>query len=555
MVECVVRNHKVTGSIPAISKNLTNLHIFIFPREIPMSKVAIRINSADIVAVALEPLSKGTTINLEAMDNVPEISITLKEDITAGHKFAIKPIKKDQPIIKYGYPIGAAKEDIDVGMHVHTHNIHTLLSETGSYTYDEEKAKSAYENWYKDTENLRKNVPTVNAYKRADGRVGIRNEIWIVPLVGCVNKISESLAAWGNAEFCNGKPGPKKDGGIEGVFVWTHPYGCSQMGNDKETTAQILADLVKHPNAGAVLVVSLGCEENNIPYFKDFLGEYDENRVKFIVTQQSQDEIADGRTLLKELADYAGKFKRESVPLTDIVLGMKCGGSDGMSGITANALIGRICDALTGMGGRVMLTEVPEMFGAEQMLMNRCLNKEIFEKTVNLINGFKNYYTRHNQVCYENPSPGNKAGGITTLEDKSLGCVQKGGKAPVTGILKYGERLTEKGLTLLEGPGNDIVSTTDMTAAGANIILFSTGRGTPLGAPVPTVKIATNHPLAKNKSGWIDFDAAALLDEPSDQVRDRLLNLICDICSGKTVTKNEYNGYREIAIFKDGVTL
>jgi len=303
------------------------------------------------------------------------------------------------------------------------------------------------------------------------------------------------------------------------------------------------------------LVVSLGCEENNIPYFKNFLGEVDESRVKFMVTQDFADEVEQGRKLLRKLAAVVSQDKREKTPLSEIVLGMKCGGSDGMSGITANALIGRICDAMTGMGGKVMLTEVPEMFGAEQMLMNRCQDKATFEKTVDLINGFKGYYTRHNQVCYENPSPGNKAGGITTLEDKSLGCVQKGGKAPVTSVLKYGERLTQKGLTLLEGPGNDIVSTTDMTAAGANIILFSTGRGTPLGAPVPTVKIATNHPLAEKKSGWIDFDAARLLDEKSDDVRNSLLEFICDVVSGRKQTKNERNGYREIAIFKDGVTL
>lgn len=520
-----------------------------------MSKIAIRINAADVVAVALEPLSKGTTVTLEAMDTVPEVSVVLKEDITAGHKFAIKPIQKGEPIIKYGYPIGAATEDIDAGMHVHTHNIHTLLSDSGTYSYDEEKAKKAYDDWFKETAALRANVPMVNVYKRADGRVGSRNEIWIVPLVGCVNKISETLAVWANNEFCGGNPKPNEKGGLEGVFTWTHPYGCSQMGGDKESTARILADLVHHPNAGGVLVISLGCEENNIPYFKEFLGEYDENRVRFMTSQLSPDELEEGKKILRELASSVGKFRREEAPLSEIVLGMKCGGSDGMSGITANALIGRVCDAMTGMGGKVMLTEVPEMFGAEQMLMNRCVNKEIFNKTVNLINGFKAYYTRHNQVCYENPSPGNKAGGITTLEDKSLGCVQKGGKAPVTGVLKYGDRLTEKGLSLLEGPGNDIVSTTDMTAAGANIILFSTGRGTPLGAPVPTVKIATNHPLAHNKANWIDFDAARILDEPSDSVRDALLNQICDIVSGRAVTKNEQNGYREIAIFKDGVTL
>ena len=520
-----------------------------------MSKVAIRINAADIVAVALQNLKKGETVALEATDGAAELSVVLQEDIVQGHKFALRDIKKGESIIKYGYPIGEATTDIAAGTHVHTHNIHTLLSDSGEYSYDEIKAKNALEAWKNDTAALRSAVPTVNVYKRADGRVGSRNEVWIIPLVGCVNKISENLASWANAEFCAGKTEPKEEGGLEGFFAWTHPYGCSQMGSDKETTARILADLVKHPNAGGVLVVSLGCEENNIPYFKNFLGEYDENRVKFMVTQDFSDEIEEGRRLLRELAQYAGAAKREAAPLTDIALGMKCGGSDGMSGITANALIGRICDAMTGMGGKVMLTEVPEMFGAEQMLMNRCKDKPTFEKTVNLINGFKAYYTRHNQVCYENPSPGNKAGGITTLEDKSLGCVQKGGKAPVTSVLQYGERLSENGLTLLEGPGNDIVSTTDMTAAGANIILFSTGRGTPLGAPVLTVKIATNHPLAEKKSGWIDFDAARLLDEKSDDVRNSLLELICDVVSGRKQTKNERNGYREIAIFKDGVTL
>ncbi len=522
-----------------------------------MSKIAIRINPADVVAVALQPIFKGTQVTLEAQDNVPEITVTVQEDISAGHKFAIQNIKKDEPIIKYGYPIGAATEDIPQGFHVHTHNIHTLLSEKFEYSYNETKAKKAYEAWYAETAKLRENVPTVKVYKRPDGKVGIRNEIWIVPLVGCVNKISETLASWANAKFCAGTPKPNEKGGLEGIFAWTHPYGCSQMGGDKETTARILSNLVHHPNAGGVLVVSLGCEENNVPYFKEFLGEYDENRVKFLVTQDYDDDLGKGMELITELAEYTDKFKREDAPLTDIVLGMKCGGSDGMSGITANALIGRICDAMTGMGGRVMLTEVPEMFGAEQMLMNRCVDKARFDKTVDLINGFKDYYARHNQVCYENPSPGNKAGGITTLEDKSLGCVQKGGKAPVTGVLKYGERLPQEstGLTLLEGPGNDIVSTTDMTSAGANIILFSTGRGTPLGAPVPTVKIATNHPLAEKKSNWIDFDAARILDEPTDSVRDALLQQICDLCSGKAVTKNEKNGYREIAIFKDGVTL
>lgn len=520
-----------------------------------VGKKVIRIHPADSVAVALVPLKKGEVVTVEASESASEVVVTLQDDIVAGHKFALKDIKAGEPIIKYGYPIGAAKADVKTGCHIHVQNTKTLLSEGAKYTYDEEGAKAAFEAWKKDTESFRKNVPTVNVYKRPDGHVGIRNEIWIVPTVGCVNRISENLASWANGKFCGGEPAPKEDGGLEGVFAWSHPYGCSQMSEDHATTRKILADLVRQPNAGGVLVVSLGCENITHEQFLAELGEYDPNRVKFMTAQDYTDEMEQGKKLLTELAEYAGQFKREAVPMSELVLGMKCGGSDGLSGITANALVGRVCDAVTSMGGSVMLTEVPEMFGAEQMLMNRCIDKNLFDQTVKLINGFKDYFTKHDQVVYENPSPGNKAGGITTLEDKSLGCVQKGGKAPVCGVLHYGDRITEKGLNLLEGPGNDIVSTTDMTAAGANIILFTTGRGTPLGAPVPTIKIATNHPLANKKAGWIDFDAADILDKPVDEVRDSLIKLICDIASGKTVTKNERNGYREIAIFKNGVTL
>lgn len=518
-------------------------------------KTAIRIHPSDSVAVALVPLKEGDVITLEASGSVPAVSVTLQEDITAGHKIALRNIRKDEPVIKYGYPIGAAKEDIRAGSHVHVHNIRTLLSENASYAYDEEAAKLSYAEWKKDAAAFSTHIPEIMAYKRTGGRIGIRNEIWIVPTVGCVNKIGESLAFWGNGEFCAGKPGPDPAGGVEGVYVWTHPYGCSQMGDDHATTRKILADLVRHPNAGAVLVLGLGCENNTMDQFKKEIGTYDPDRVKFLVAQESHDEIEEGRKLLKELASYAGKFRRERVPLSELVLGMKCGGSDGLSGITANALTGRVCDELTAMGGTVILTEVPEMFGAEQMLMNRCKDRAMFEKTVKLVNGFKDYFTKNGQVVYENPSPGNKAGGITTLEDKSLGCVQKGGKAPVCGVLQYGDRVTEKGLNLLEGPGNDIVSTTDIAAAGAHMILFTTGRGTPLGAPVPTVKIASNHPLAQNKPGWIDFDAARIFDENTDKVRDDLIRMICDIASGRAETRNERNGYREIAIFKNGVTL
>jgi altronate hydrolase len=407
--------------------------------------------------------------------------------------------------------------------------MHTLLSENPQYHYHPlEKSSSALP--------LTKAASVeINVFKRPDGQIGIRNEIWIIPTVGCINRTAEALARWGDKEFSGA--------GIDGVYAWTHPYGCSQMGEDHKATRTILADLAKHPNAGAVLILSLGCENNTIESFKEALGPYaDEcDRIAFLTAQEAEDEIAGGKQLLTALAAHARKAKREPAKLSDLIVGMKCGGSDGFSGITANALTGRACDALTGAGASVILTEVPEMFGAEQILMDRCENRAIFDKTLLLIGDFKEYYRSHNQTVYENPSPGNKAGGITTLEEKSCGCVQKGGKALVRAVYRYGERISagrDRGLVLLEGPGNDIVSGTAMTAAGAQLILFTTGRGTPLGSPVPTIKISSNSDLAQKKRGWIDFDAGAKLTLGADRLCSELLDLIADVVSGRKKTKN-----------------
>jgi len=371
-------------------------------------------------------------------------------------------------------------------------------------------------------------------YLRENGEVGIRNEIWIVNTVVCVNKVAERLAA------------------LTGAMHFPHPNGCSQLGDDMSVTQKILAGMVNHPNAGGVLVLGLGCENNNLDEFKKVLGDYDTDRVKFLNTQDVEDEIEEGVKLINELKKYASRFERSRQPVSKLKLGLKCGGSDGYSGITANPLVGRVSDKLISMGGSSVLTEVPEMFGAEHLLMRRCENEEIFNKTVSLINDFKDYFRRHNQVVYENPSPGNKAGGITTLEEKSLGCIQKGGTSKVVDVLTYGDRLDKNGLSLLNGPGNDAVAITNLMAAGVHMILFTTGRGTPIGCSVPTVKIATNHALAQKKSNWIDFDASGVLD--GDLLTDELFDYILEVASGKE-TKNEINNYREIAIFKDGVTL
>ena len=440
-----------------------------------------------------------------------------------GHKYAVRDISEGENIIKYGQPIGHATCDIKKGEHVHTHNLKTNLSGKIEYTYSPSGTS---------IETVQSDI-TFMGYVRENSDVGIRNDIWIVNTVGCVNKTAEKLAQ------------------LTGAKCFTHPYGCSQMGDDQETTQKILKGMVNHPNAGGVLVLGLGCENNNIGEFKKVLGDYNEKRVKFLNAQDFDDEISEGVRLINELKEYAATFKREPVNVSKLKIGLKCGGSDGFSGITANPLLGRVCDRLVSYGGSCVLTEVPEMFGAEHLLMNRCIDENVFKKTVKLINDFKDYYEKNGQVIYENPSPGNKEGGITTLEEKSLGCVQKGGSTVVVDVLDYGDKLTKNGLSLLNGPGNDIVAVTNLMAAGVPMILFTTGRGTPLGTAVPTLKVATNHSLAKRKSKWIDFNAGYMLEH--DQTDELFEMILCVANGGKT--KNEISGYEEIAIFKSGVIL
>lgn len=444
-------------------------------------------------------------------------------DLKNGHKYALCDIKKGENVIKYGNPIGHATEDIKKGEHIHTHNMKTNLSGNLEYKYSGGMSYS-----YKESDK------TFLGYLRENGDVGIRNEIWIIPTVGCVNKIAEELAK------------------RTGAYAYTHPFGCSQLGDDQKTTQLILRGLVNHPNAGGVLVLGLGCENNNIDEFKRVLGDWNDERVKFLNCQDFENELEEGIKVIDELKEYTSKFKKMPLPVSKLRIGLKCGGSDGYSGISANPLLGRFSDRLTSFGGSVVLTEVPEMFGAEHLLMERAENEDVFNRTVALINSFKDYYVSHNQVVYENPSPGNKAGGITTLEEKSLGCVQKGGTCVVRDVLDYGDVIKTNGLSLLNGPGNDIVAITNLTASGVHLILFTTGRGTPLGAPVPTIKVATNNGLATKKALWIDYDSSPTLS--GKDLDDDFFNYVISVANGKE-TKNEQNGYREISIFKDGVTL
>lgn len=491
----------------------------------------LKINPADNVAVAILNLSAGETISVNGLD------IKLNEDVPAGHKFALKDFAVDDHIVKYGYAIGHAITPIKQGDWVNEKKIKTNLSGLLEYTYN-----PAHETLEIANKNL-----TFKGYKRKNGDVGVRNEIWIIPTVGCVNGIVNQLADQLSRET-EGK-------GVDAIVSFPHNYGCSQLGDDHENTRKILRDMVLHPNAGAVFVVGLGCENNQLPAFREFLGEYDADRVAFMETQKVGDEFEEGMAILRDLYSKASKDVRVDVPLSELRVGLKCGGSDGFSGITANPLLGMFSDFLIAQGGTSVLTEVPEMFGAETILMNRCENKELFEQTVHLINDFKDYFIRNEQPIYENPSPGNKAGGISTLEEKSLGCTQKCGKSVVKGVMKYGERIQTKGLNLLSAPGNDLVAATTLAASGCHMVLFTTGRGTPFGTFVPTMKISTNSNLANNKPGWIDFNAGVILEnEPMEKTCERFTDYIIKVASGEPVN-NEKKNYREIAIFKTGVTL
>ena len=494
-----------------------------------------KIHTNDNVAVALEDLSRGSKIGFAGE------KILLLQDVPAGHKVAIEDIPRGENIVKYGFPIGTAVEDIKQGSWVHTHNVKSRLGKLLNYRYRPEQAQPP-------------RVPIQRKYffdgfARSDGTVGIRNEVWIIPTVGCVNAIARAIEQK-SQKFLAEYPQ------VEGIYAYSHPHGCSQLGDDHLHTQKILSGLTKSPNAGAVLIVGLGCENNQIGQMKSVIGDFPKGRIDFLVCQDEEDEVAAGVAMVKNLCRYADQFRRTPQPVSKLILGLKCGGSDGFSGITANPLVGAVADKLVAAGGTVILTEVPEMFGAETILMNRCRDKNTFGKTVELINGFKSYFMRYGEKVDENPSPGNKAGGITTLEDKSLGCVQKGGTQPVQDVLGYGNRAEEHGLLLLEGPGNDLVAANALAAAGVDMVLFTTGRGTPFACPVPTVKIASNSKLAAHKSNWIDFNAGRLVEGSSmEDLAEEFFNFLLNVASGKQHAKSEKLDKHELAIFKDGVTL
>lgn len=493
----------------------------------------IKINAADNVAVAIHDVEAGGCFDIDGMQICPLVRIP------AGHKVALRNMSEGEDVIKYGFPIGHLLQDVPQGGIIDHTNLKTNLEGLLEYSYEPDLTEIVPSD----------SKASFRGYRRADGRAGIRNELWIIPTVGCVNGVAQNIQKQFEKEL-DSYPS------IEKVIAFPHNYGCSQLGGDHENTRKILADMVHHPNAAGVLVVALGCENNQLGAFRELVGEVDESRVKFMESQKIVgDEVEYGLNLVREIAQAAKNDKREDIPVSELKVGLKCGGSDGFSGITANPLLGRFSDWIVSQGGTTVLTEVPEMFGAETILMSRCQDEDTFERTVHLINDFKEYFMKNDQPVYENPSPGNKAGGISTLEEKSLGCTQKSGNSIVRDVLLYGDRLSKKGLNLLSAPGNDLVASTALAAAGCQIVLFTTGRGTPFGTFVPTAKISTNSTLASNKPMWIDFNAGAIVDgTPAAEVDKDFIDFVIGVASGERVN-NEKSGYSEIAIFKSGVTL
>jgi altronate hydrolase len=492
----------------------------------------LRLELADNVAVALTDLAPGEAVRAAG------VLVQSRGTVPAGHKIALRYIGAGEAVIKHGFSIGRATTRVAAGEHIHTHNLRSDLRDKEEYSYEQKPTALAP-------------VPddrTFDAFVRPGGEIGVRNEVWVVPTVGCVNTLARKLAARA-ARWCRGTT-------VDGVHAFPHPFGCSQLGDDLRNTQRVLAGLVRHPNAAAVLVVGLGCENNSIDAFRPAIGETDPERVAFLNAQDEEDEPAAGLELLRRLIDRAAAFRPSAVPVSRLRVGLKCGASDGFSGLTANPLVGAFSDWLVSRGGTAILTEVPEMFGAERLLMRRCATREVFERCVRMIDGFKRHYLSHGQPIDRNPSPGNIAGGITTLEEKSLGCVQKGGSGQVSDVIDYGGRATQPGLNLLAAPGNDIVSQTALAAAGAHLVLFTTGRGTPLGGPVPTIKVASTTDLARRKRRWIDFDAGPFLRERKrEEMTLRFVNYVLSVASGERRARNERNDAREIAIWKTGVTL
>jgi altronate hydrolase len=493
----------------------------------------VRIHPEDNVVVAVRPVTSGSSIEVDGR------TIEVRDDVKVGHKIAIADLPANTDVVKYGFPIGHVTEDVATGSWVHSHNMRTNLKDILEYQYEPVGQPPQHQNG---------SMPTFEGYLRADGRVGTRNEIWVINTVGCVNRAAQRIATIANDRFGDV---------IDGAHAFAHPYGCSQLGDDLKYTQRVLAGLARHPNAGGVLVLGLGCENNQMQLLLEEVGEVDRERIRFFNSQDVLDEVDEGVSAIEELVDVMRQDRRTTRPITDLVLGLKCGGSDAFSGITANPLLGRVADRLTAYGGTAILTEVPEMFGAEQILMNRAQNEEVFSQIVKMINEFKDYFIRHEQPIYENPSPGNKEGGLTTLEEKSLGATQKGGQAIVSQVLTYGEHVKPGGLALLQSPGNDGVSVTAEIVSGATLVLFTTGRGTPLGFPVPTLKVASNTEISEKKPHWIDFNAGAMLegDATLESLTDDLFDLIGRTASGEVRACNEVNDYREIAIWKEGVTL
>lgn len=480
----------------------------------------LRLHPKDNVALALRPLPSGARVSVEG------ISLFTRDPIPYGHKVALVSIPKGGRIIKYGYPIGRAVRSISPGEHVHVHN-----TESGRAHGDTARPVIREES------SLIPRFPqdTFLGFRRQDGRVGVRNHVLVMASVHCVNGGVERIGRE-----------------VPGVVALPHIYGCSQLGEDLAQTRRVLEGYVSHPNVGATLIVGLGCEALPTRELVDGLRDRG-YRVELLLLQEiggSRAAVRKGKELAAELLGEVGKLRPEPVPLSELVVGVECGGSDAWSGVTANPAVGAIADALVAHGGTVILSEVTEFIGAEHILAARAISPEVGKAILRAV-------ARREGVAVEmgvdlrgaQPSPGNMEGGLTTIEEKSLGAIVKGGTTPVREFLGYGERPSARGLVVMDTSGNDLESVTGMVAGGAQVVLFTTGRGTPVGNPiVPVIKISSNTPLYERMRDDLDFDAGSILrGEPPTSVAARLAALLLEVAGGRP-TQAEVWGHREFAI-------
>jgi len=495
------------------------------------ARITIRLHPDDNVVIARADLLAGAAL--------PAEGIAARQRVPSGHKVATRPIASGEPIRRYGQIIGFASADIAPGAHVHTHNCE-IRDFQRDYAHGTLATPTQYAN----------QPATFQGYVRADGRVATRNYIGVLTSVNCSATVARYMAEVFRAN-------PFQDGGplaeypnVDGVVALTHKTGCGMAGEGEgmDLLRRVIAGYARHPNFAAVLVVGLGCEANQIGGLMRAEKLAEGPKLHTMTIQETggaAKTVREGVARIKELLPDVNRAQREAVPASHISIGLQCGGSDGYSGISANPALGAASDLLVRHGGTVILSESPETYGAEHLLTRRAVSREVGEKLVKVMKWWEAYTAKHGGTMDNNPSPGNKAGGITTILEKSLGAAAKAGSTNLVDVVGYAEPVTAKGFVFMDTPGYDPVSATGQVAGGANLICFTTGRGSVYGCkPAPSIKLATNTALYKRMTDDMDINCGTIIDgsETVQQCGERILDLILRTASGEK-TKSEALGF------------